>query len=282
MRLSNRSPVDRLVFIGRWRPALGDPAGRPNLPDQAPTRSCVRIIVVMLLWLCLTGCANGRFDFGFSGQEIVAAECAVDEALLAAEQAEFFRQAETDRAKSLAGQIERLQADLKTAESALVDAESGLAGSHSRADAVSSLAVTRILVERAANHAPWREVEVESARNKLAEAEGQVEEGRFGAALFFVYRARRVAESLLAEAKEVVEAGHARPIRGDRVNLRASPSTEERVLSVLTVGTPVIPQVSEGQWMLVQVAGGPSGWVYHRLLGKTIRSIGDLPAAPIP
>ena len=42
------------------------------------------------------------------------------------------------------------QADLETADSALVEVESGLSGINRRVDAVSSLAVTRIQVERAA------------------------------------------------------------------------------------------------------------------------------------
>ena len=55
------------------------------------------------------------------------------DAPLAAKQAELFRRAETPRAEALSREIDRLLADLKTAESALVDAESGLATSHSRA-----------------------------------------------------------------------------------------------------------------------------------------------------
>ena len=42
------------------------------------------------------------------------------------------------------------QADLETADSGRVERESGLSGSNGRVDAVSSLAVTRIQVERAA------------------------------------------------------------------------------------------------------------------------------------
>jgi hypothetical protein len=206
----------------------------------------------------------------------------VDEVAVNVEQAELFRKAETERAIQLTREIERLQADLATAEAALVEAESGLAGTHTRADAVSSVAVTRIQVERAASRAPWRVAEIADAESKLAEAERQVDEGRFGAALFFVYRARRVAESLLREADLVRRNGNARIIRGQRVNLRAGPSTEQPILSVLAVGTPVFPQSSQGDWLLVQVSSGPAGWIHRRLLGDRIDGDDDTPAAPRP
>lgn len=199
-----------------------------------------------------------------------------------AEQVEIFRRTETERASQLMREIERLQTDLATAEAALVEAESGLAGTHTRADAVSSIAVTRIQVERAAQRAPWRVVEIADVETKLEEAERQVDEGRFGAALFFVYRARRVAESILREAELVRRNGDARIIQGHRVNLRAGPSTDQPILSVLSVGTPVFPQTSQGDWLLVQVSSGPAGWIHRRLLGERIGGDADRPAAPRP
>jgi len=232
-----------------------------------------------------SGCANTNLPFEWSWSSSPAATedvCAVEEAVAVAEQAQLFRRAETERAEHLSLEIERLQADLRTAESALVEAESGLAGSHTRAEAVSSLAVTRIQVERAASRAPWRAVEISSAREKLEEAEYQVSEGRYGAAIFFVYRAQRVAESILDEAKVVMQSAHARLIRAERVNLRAGPSTDERILSVLESGTPVIPQTNEGDWILVQVTGGPAGWVHRRLVGGLVRESDAVPASARP
>ena len=167
-------------------------------------------------------------------------------------------------------------------EAALVEAGSGLAGSHTRADAVSSLATTRIQIERAASRAPWRADEIEDARTKLHEAKRQVDEGRLGAALFFVYRARRVAESILDEAVIIEKNGSARMILGSQVNLRAGPSTRKSILSVLARGTPVFHQVNRGEWMLVQVSGGPSGWVHRRLVGDLMSIEMGGPAAPRP
>jgi hypothetical protein len=240
--------------------------------------------VALLISFGALGCANTNLPFASfwtsrpSQEEVYL----VEQAVAGAEQARLFRRAETERANHLSREIERLQADLITAESALVEAESGLAGSHTRAEAVSSLAVARIQVERAASWAPWRAEGIDAARKKLEEARRQISEGRFGAAIFFVYRARRVAESILDEAEEVMESAHARLIRAERVNLRAGPSTEDAILSVLESGTPVIPQTNEGEWMFVQVTGGPAGWVHRRLLGGHARQPGSAPASPLP
>ena len=93
-----------------------------------------------------------------------------DKASGAVEQVALFRRAETERADQLSLEIDRLQADLRTAEQALVEVGSDLAGSNSRADAVSSLAVTRIQVERAASRAlakfgdRWRPREARKGR----------------------------------------------------------------------------------------------------------------------
>ena len=251
-----------------------------------PTLRHATMASALFLFLATTGCANtpgGGFGFpaSFGSSDGSEEVCDSEAVAIEREQADLFRKAETDRAEALALQIERLQADLETAESALVEVESGLSGSSGRADAVSSLAVTRIHVERAALRAPWRAVEIAGARQKLEEAERQVDEERFGAALFFIYRARRVAETVLDEVEQIVGAGNARMIKATRVNLRAGPSTGQRILAILTAGTPVIPQATEGEWTLVQVTGGPAGWIHHSLLGQHV-SEGGAPAAPKP
>ena len=240
--------------------------------DPSPSRNRLLPAVALPLWVLMAGCASSP-DLG----PRVAASDGASQAVCEDErrgsddsQAELFRQAETDRAANLEREIERLQADLERAEAALVEAESGLAASHSRADAVSSLAVTRIQVERAAARAPWRAELVAAARQKIVEAERQVEEGRFGATLFFVYRARRVADAILREAEQVRESPNAQMIRAERVNLRAGPSTHDLVLSVLTARTPVIEQAREGEWTLVQVIGGPAGWIHRQLLDALV------------
>lgn len=101
--------------------------------------------------------------------------------------------AEAERADRLSVEVKRLQADLLRAEEALVEVESGLRGNHTRANAVSELAEARILVKQAAKQAPWRGRETREALNKPAEAERHVQQNNPGVALFFVYRARRIA-----------------------------------------------------------------------------------------
>ncbi len=116
----------------------------------------------------------------------------------------------------------------------------------------------------------------------MQEAERQVDENRFGAALFFVYRARRVAESILDEANVVENNRHVQIIRGTRVNLRAGPAQTEPILSVLNFGTPIFPQAENGEWILVQVSGGPVGWIHRRLLGARPSGLSGSPAALPP
>jgi len=188
---------------------------------------------------------------------------------------EVFRRAETERAARLAQQVERLRGDLQQAEEALVMAESGLLGTHSRADAVSSLAEARIQVERAGGAAPWRSAEHREAKSKLELAAYQIEAGHFGAALFFVYRAERIVDTLEAEARQVYGTPGARFIRGARVNLRAGPSTSEPVLAVLSDGTPVFPETRQQRWMLVRTSGGAVGWVHESLITTQASSMGS-------
>lgn len=178
----------------------------------------------------------------------------------------IYRRAEVDRAAQFEAEIERLRADLRQAEEALVLAESGLRGSHSRADAVSSIAEARIQVERAASLAPWRGGAVQEARSKLDVADNQISEGHFGAALFFVYRATRIAELLEREAQTVSERPGTQYVRVRRVNLRAGPSTGEAVVGVLSEGTPVFPERRQDPWTLVRVTSGSVGWVHQSLL----------------
>jgi len=104
------------------------------------------------------------------------------------------------------------------------------------------------------------------ARNKLEEADLQIREGRFGSALFFVYRASRMAALVSEEARQVRDVPGARFIRGERVNLRAGPSTDDDVLTVLSRETPVFPEGEEEEWVLVRTSPGPVGWIHGSLL----------------
>jgi hypothetical protein len=218
-------------------------------PELRGLRACMfRAFGTAVACGLLTGCA---FFVGSNGTSI-------DPAVL--------RRAEVERAAQLEAELERLREDLRQAEDALVLAESGLRGSHSRADAVSSLAEARIGVERAASLAPWRPRAIEEARGKLDEADRQIQEGHFGAALFFVYRATRTAELLEREAGVARERPGTKYVRVSRVNLRAGPSTSDEVVDILREGTPVFPERREGDWTLVRASSGAVGWLHESLL----------------
>jgi hypothetical protein len=180
--------------------------------------------------------------------------------------AAIYREAQDARTESLEREVARLQADLAQAEEEMVTIESGLRGEHSRADAVSTVADVRIAVERAARLAPWRADDLEQARLKLAEAERQLRAGHSGSALFFASRADRIAVALREEAEEVARFPGARFIGATRANLRSGPSTGNHIVSVLRKSTPVLPERSEGSWLLVRTPSGPVGWVHDSVL----------------
>ena len=184
--------------------------------------------------------------------------------------AEVYQAAQQERTAQLEREVARLRADLRQAEEAMVTIESGLRGVHTRADAVSSLAEARIAVERASQSVPWRPAEVREARAKLEEAERQLEAGHSGSAFFFASRARRIAETLSEEADQVAQHASTRFVRAQRVNLRAGPSTDTRVIGVLDKATPVFPERREGDWVLVRTTAGPVGWIHDSLLGPRL------------
>lgn len=179
------------------------------------------------------------------------------------------RRAAEERIELLERDIARLQADVRQAEETLVGIESGLRGVHTRADAVSSLAESRIEVERAAALAPWRGDELAEARRKLEEADRQVQAGSFGAAIFFASRARRIARTLITEGSTARQTSGLRYIARPRVNLRSGPSTEAPILGTLVRSTPVHPERREGTWVLLRTPSGTLGWVHGALLAET-------------
>jgi hypothetical protein len=184
----------------------------------------------------------------------------------AAAELAVYRNAQREQNAHLERELARLRADLRAAEEAMVAIESGLRDVHSRADAVSSLAEARIAVERAGQDVPWHPEAVAEAHEKLAEAERQLQAGHPGSAVFFASRARRIAETLRAEGRQVASHASARFVRVRQLNLRAGPSTEHPVVTVLNEATPVFPQRRQGEWLLVRTVSGSVGWVHRSLV----------------
>ena len=179
---------------------------------------------------------------------------------------DFEREALKQQVEQLNRTVRRLRRDVSEAEEALVSAESGLSQEVTRADGVSVLAEARILVQRAGTIAPWREKIVTEARAKLEEADHQIKEENFGAALFFCGRAERLAKGLIEEGRAIEAAGNVSWIVAKRVNLRAGPSTGFPVVAVLTSQTPVFRQRESRKWTLVRTPRGELGWVFEALL----------------
>jgi len=211
-------------------------------------------------------CACAGFD-GFSRPEAVprAPEPPKAAACEPAGRPAVLRSAEQGRVAQLEREVAMLHEDLRQAEDSMVSIESGLRSTHSRADAVSSIAEARIEVDRA-SVVLWRPSELEEARDKLAEAERQLEKANAGTAIFFAWRAGRIARTLSEEAEAVAANRATRFVRSRRVNLRAGPSTNHEVVEVLVRDTPVFLELEEGAWALVRTLGGPAGWVHGTLL----------------
>ncbi len=185
---------------------------------------------------------------------------------LFASDAEVYRRADQDRVEYLEREIEVLRADLEQAEEAMIAIESGMRDTHTRADAVSAVAEARLAVEKGCNRAPWRTASCDRARAKLDEAEQQVREGRLGTAVFFASRARRIGDDALSEGSRVARSDATLFVRSSRVNLRAGPSVDSKVLTVLGGATPVFEERRDGEWVLVRTHSGLVGWIYGSLL----------------
>jgi hypothetical protein len=237
----------------------GEEAHRSAAPPEAGgsrrRRAPLRALAALAaLALGASGCAAGRKPVEACPPAPPGADAAI------------YRRADAARSRLLEREIERLNADVRAAEEALVAVESGLRGAQTRTEAVSMLAEARIQVNRAAQRATWRADAAAEARAKLDEADSQLAQGHVGSAIFFASRASRMAATLQAEADRVARTPTKRFVRAGRVNLRAEPNTESEVVGVLSGDLPVFPEADEGDWVLVHTVAGQVGWVHASLL----------------
>lgn len=232
---------------------LSPPSSPPVPPGRTRLPACALALLVPL-----AGCAllPGR-----------AAPPPPSAAAAAAPAPEVYRRADADRMRQLQEENERLHADVRAAGETLIAVESGMRGEQTRTDAVSRLAEARIQVDRAEKRAPWRADAVAEARRKLADADRQLAEDHVGSAIFFVSRASRIAETLLAEADLAARTPGARYVKAARANLRAEPAVESEVVAVLPASLPVFPETVQGDWVLVRTVSGQVGFVNAALLG---------------
>jgi hypothetical protein len=90
---------------------------------------------------------------------------------------------------------------------------------------------------------------------------------------------RADAVSALAESKIEAELVQSRPgalfVSRPRVNLRAGPTTDARIVQVLGEGLPVFPESRQDPWVLVRATSGSVGWgspsSRHSILGRRAR-----------
>ena len=179
---------------------------------------------------------------------------------------ELLRRADRERVQALEREVERLKIDLGRAEDALIGIETELQSGHSRANAVSSLAEAQMQLNKATKVAPWRAEVINEARDKLDIAQKHIDNEYFGAAVFFVYRASRIVEELNHEADIVDKTSQVMFINRPRVNLRAGPSTENEIITILARGPPVVKEKKTNKWFLVRTLTGIVGWVHFELV----------------
>jgi hypothetical protein len=222
-------------------------------------RSIARAILLASLALAL-GCQSPVLETWLHREPPPAASspAEIDAAIL--------ERAQTERREYLEREVARLRADLQQAEDSIVALESGLRGTHSRADAVSALAEERVALERVTKRVPWRSDRIAEARAKLEEADRQLAADHLSAAMFFAARGQRTIEALQAEAQRVAKWSKRVVIRAERVNLRSAPSEQATVVEVLARETPLFPERSLPDWTLVHTPDGRIGWVHRALL----------------
>jgi hypothetical protein len=224
-------------------------------------------VLLGLVGLLLAGCiAVDPFEAHQARQDANGCneELAQQRERIALQQVE--RRAADARIEQLDAEIQRLQTDLAQAQQVIVAAESQLSGAHTRALAVRSLAEARSELEGAAAQAPWKRAEARQAEQLLADAEGHVGAGHFGAAILLASRADRIARAISAEVRAVRGARGALQVAVARANLRAQPGREGEVLATLVKGTPLVPERSESDWELVRTPQNRVGWVHRPLL----------------
>jgi hypothetical protein len=227
----------------------------------------VRALALASVSLSL-GCQSPTFQ---AFMDHLRPECAAEPAAEPAPSAatiesDVYARAQAERTEFLEREVERLHADLQQAERWIVDLESGLRDLHTRADAVSAVAETRIALDRVSKRVPWRHQRVAEARARLEEADRQLAVDHLGAAVFFASRAQRITESLKAETDQVAKWDVQRVTKGDRVNLRSGPSQDSQIVGVLASQMPLYPERELADWTLVRTPEGRIGWVHRELL----------------
>lgn len=229
---------------------------KPDRPITCSASGLVRLLALLALASPLTGCAMLQDGWPSAGGTPAVVPNGDD------------RMGDRERIASLQREVERLQADLHQAEVAMLATDSEVCSRRDRASTVSLLAETRISIDKAALTVPWYPAAIDEARRELAEAVRQLEGGHPPGAVYFAARGRRIADTLVTEARRVRNSPKARLVKADRLNVRKGPSVDYPVQEVLTAGTPVFYERRAGKWAQIRTLPGQFGWVYASFLRR--------------
>ena len=177
------------------------------------------------------------------------------------------RQAEAE-VRRLEERVALLQRHLDATETELIRTKARLKGVETRAEAAAAIAEARVLMRRALD-ARGRTDALGLCQISLDKAEGAMEKGSFGMAVFYAVQARdRAAELVQPPAAAPRDRPAAKAhyvVAVNSANLRAEPFTTAPVVAQLKKGAVLEAVALRGEW--VQVKAGPqTGWVLRSLL----------------
>lgn len=251
----------------RCAPVAEIVAARPATQRHQRVRATT---VSRLLRLCLStylvaGCATG-------GQPVQPpeaeppAEPTVQPGAPAAELALY--RAATDRMHLLEEVNENYRQRYGEAELSIASLEKALPAGLGRADAVAYIAAATLRIRQASDSLDGAPGALSDAEVRLGRAESHLNNGNFGAAIFFALRASRLAETAEAEHRRMMEAEDVYLVNVEKANLRRDPSVGSEVIAVLTEHTPVHVHQRSGGWVLCRTASDSVGWISERLLDR--------------
>ena len=223
-------------------------------------------------WLVQLAAAEAQCAASLAGREELARRQRHEQGIETQRLAGLLR-AVRDEQLLLGKRLASLQRELDFAEAEVIQTKTRLKGPESKAEASSAIAEASILIGRLQDDPRGRHT-LARAQDAVVRAEELMEEGHYGAAIFFARKAQDTAlraapDEQPAPTQQTVELPPPYPtytVRVARANLRSGPSLSSPVVAQLDGGTRITATAMHGTWVKVTVAGDEQGWVLASLL----------------